>query len=385
MKLFKYSATLSLFAAIIVSGCKSDDIDNEHHYDNKLYVSSESVCSDLLIKADVVEASREISYRIAAPVGEDIQINFDAAPQLAATYNLIYKDDAVALADKYYEIPQKTVTIKAGDISSDNVVVNFKNTNELDDSRRYVLPVTITDAGNISVLESKRTVYYVFKGAALINVVANIRKMYFPINWKSNVYGLSTVTVEALLRASDWVDGRENALSSVFGIEGTFLIRIGDADRPRNQLQLVAPGGNFPSPNAAPGLPTNEWVHIAVVYDATSGERIYYQNGAVVASDKGASGSFSLSSGCYIGYSYDATRWLPGEISELRVWKKQRTAEEIASGMYYVDPTTDGLIAYWKFNEGTGNVIHDHSGNGNDITGSAVPEWVNVELPEKDN
>lgn len=126
--------------------------------------------------------------------------------------------------------------------------------------------------------------------------------------------------------------------------------------RPRNQLQLVAPGGNFPSPNAAPGLPTNEWVHIAVVYDATSGERIYYQNGAVVASDKGASGSFSLSSGCYIGYSYDATRWLPGEISELRVWKKQRTAEEIASGMYYVDPTTDGLIAYWKFNEGTGNV-----------------------------
>ena len=32
------------------------------------------------------------------------------------------------------------------DSSSDDVVVNFKNTNKLDKSRRYVLPVTITDA-----------------------------------------------------------------------------------------------------------------------------------------------------------------------------------------------------------------------------------------------
>lgn len=65
-----------------------------------------------------------------------------------------------------YEIPVKSVTIKAGDISSDDVVVNFKNTNQLDKSRRYVLPVTITDA-DIEVLDSKRTALFYIQGCGI--------------------------------------------------------------------------------------------------------------------------------------------------------------------------------------------------------------------------
>lgn len=381
MKLFKYS--FLLYMAAIAFGCQSNNIDDEHNYTNQLYITSEAVCSDLLIKDDVIESTREIEYRIAKPAESDIQMSFEAVPSMTAAYNLSYNDSAIALAEKYYEIPQKTAVIKAGDVTGENVIINFKNTNELDSDYRYVLPVTITSASNIDVLQSKRTVYYVFKGAALINVVANIKKVYFPVRWASDVTSLSTITVEALVRSSDWEAGRDNALSSVFGIEGNFLIRIGDADRPRNQLQLVAPGGNFPNPNVAPGLPTNEWVHIAVVYDATTKERLYYQNGVLVASDNAASRAVNISSGCYVGYSYDDSRWLPGEISELRIWSVQRKAEEIASSAYYVNPNTEGLIAYWKFNEGSGNVIHDYTENGNDITGNGEPTWVNVELPEK--
>lgn len=382
MKLLRNSMMLLASAVFMMTGCQSNDIDNEHHYDNKLYISSEGVCSDLLIRADITESSREISYRLASPAAEDIQIHVGAIPSLAATYNLIYDDNAIALGDEYYEIPEKTVTIKAGDISGDNVVINFRNTNQLDDKKRYVLPVSFMSANNIDLLDSKRTVYYVFKGAALINVVANISKTYFPINWKSSVSGLKTITVEALVRSADWEAGRDNPLSSVFGIEGTFLVRIGDADRPRNQLQMVAPGGNFPNPNVAPGLPTNEWIHIAVVYDATTGERLYYQNGTLVASDNAASSSVSLTNGCHVGYSYAADRYLPGEISELRIWSVQRTADQIATSMYTVDPATEGLIAYWKFNEGTGNSVHDYTEHGNDLSGTGTIEWVSVELPE---
>jgi hypothetical protein len=157
--------------------------------------------------------------------------------------------------------------------------------------------------------------------------VANIKEIYFPINWKSSVNSLSTVTIEALVRSEDWVAGRDNALSSVFGIEGKFLVRIGDADRPRDQVQVVAPGGNFPGPNVVPGLPVNEWVHIAIVYDNTTKERIYYKDGVPVYKDEAASGNVSLSSGCYIGRAWDDTRWLPGDISEVRVWSVQRTAD----------------------------------------------------------
>lgn len=382
MKFYKYCFAFSALTAVIVSGCKNEDIDNEHHYDNQLYVTSAPVCEDLLIKQNVTEASREISYRIAAPAKQDIQISFDAVPSMAATYNLIYGDKTTALDSRFYEIPEKTATIKAGDISSDNIVINFKHTNELDKSKRYVLPVTILSSTNIGVLESKRTAYFVFKGAALINVVANIKGMYFPINWKSDVKSLSTVTVEVLMRSDDWVAGRENALSSIFGIEGKFLVRVGDADRPRDQVQVVAPGGNFPGPNKVPGLPVNEWVHIAIVYDNTTKERIYYRDGVAVYDDTAASGALSLTTSCYIGRAWDDTRWLPADIAEVRIWGVQRTAEQIANNPYEVDPASDGLISYWKFNEGAGNAIKDQTGHGNDITATGNPTWVNVEIPK---
>lgn len=382
MKFYKYSFVLLAFASVAVSSCKEENIDNEHHYNNKLYVSSAPVCDDLLIKATVPESSREISYRIASPVSQDIQINFDAAPAMTASYNLIYGDNATVLESQFYDIPNKTAVIKAGDVSSDNIVVNFKNTHELDKSRRYVLPVTIINASNIDVLESARTAYFIFKGAALINIVANIKGIYFPIKWKSNVGSLSTVTIEALVRSEDWVAGRDNALSSVFGIEGKFLIRVGDADRPRDQVQVVAPGGNFPGPNVIPGLPVNEWVHIAIVYDNVTKERIYYRDGVAVYKDEGASGNLSLSSGCYIGRAWDDSRWLPGDISEVRVWSVQRTAEQIATNPYEINADSEGLIAYWKFNEGAGSTVIDQTGHGNDITAVGSPTWVNVEIPK---
>lgn len=383
MKFDKISLTLFLLAAVAFTGCKNED-PAEHHFDNKLYISSAQLTDDLLIRDDIVSDSRTISARLALPAPEDVTVTFEGRPDMAARYNMVYGDNAVGLPAEYFSIPEKVISIGKGNVTGNDIVVNFTNTNELNGDLRYVLPVTVADIQGISLLESTRTVYFVFKGAALINVVADISEMYFPVNWSSsvNVSGLKTITVEALVRSSDWEAGRGNALSSVFGIEGTFLVRIGDADRPRNQLQLVNPNGNWPSPNAAPGLPVNEWIHIAVVWDATTGERIYYQNGEVVASDNAASGSVSLNSGCYVGKSYDDSRWLPGEISELRIWNIQRTQEQIASSMYTVDPTTPGLLAYWKFNEGSGNVINDATGNGTNLTGEGTPTWVNVELPE---
>lgn len=383
MKVYKYSFLYFVFMAITVTGCKDIDIDNEHHFDNKIYITTPPIFDDLLIRNVIVDYSREISCRLPMPADKNVLVKFEAAPYMTAAYNLAYHDDATALDAQYYNIPEKTSIIRTGEISGNNIVVNFMNTNKLDNSRRYVLPVTIENATNIGIVESKRTTYFVFKGAALINVVANIKSCYFPVNWKSDVSNLPTITIEALVRSSDWTAGRDNALSSIFGIEGEFLIRIGDGDRPRDQLQLDSPGGKFPNPNVAPGLPINEWTHIAVVYDAKKSERIYYINGVKVASDESAPQPISLTSKCYIGKSFDDSRWLPGEIAELRIWTVQRTAEQIAKNPYSVNPNSEGLIAYWKFNEGAGNIVKDHTGHGNDITASGSnPVWISVEIPK---
>ena len=89
----------------------------------------------------------------------------------------------------------------------------------------------------------------------------------------------------------------------------------------------------------------------------------------------------SLSSGCYIvalGMILVGCR----EIFAKSAWSVQRTAEQIATNPYEVDPASEGLVAYWKFNEGAGNVITDQTGHGNDITGSGDPTWVKVEIPK---
>ena len=144
-----------------------------------------------------------------------------------------------------------------------------------------------------------------------------------------------------------------------------------------------ANGGNWPAANAAPGLPVNEWVHIAVVWDAVNGERIYYQNGKQVAySNQKMSGSVTLTGNCYVGKSYNEERYIPGEISELRVWSVARTPEQIAGNMYGVSPESEGLVAYWKFNEGSGSTIIDHANGTNLSAVGGTPTWIPVTLPE---
>lgn len=389
MKIKRYTAVLILLAAAAFTGCKNEDLD-EFHFDNKFYISSTILNDDLLIKDDVADYTRLIETRLSQPAGVDVDVTLEAKPQWTADYNMIYRDQAVALPVENYEIVEKRIRIGAGLVAGEPVEIRFKNINTLDKKMRYVLPVTVASCDGVDRLDSRSTVYYVVRAGALINIVADITGMYFKINWSAEAQplarGMKSITVEALLRSPDWIADRGNALSTVFGVEGHFLIRIGDADRDRDQLQMVAPsGGNWPEPNAAPALPVNEWVHIAVVWDAATSERYYYQNGELVASSNSPlSGSANLvdnSNGCYIGYAWDATRYLPGQISELRVWNVQRTAEQIRENMYNVPANSPGLLAYWKFNDGAGSKVKDHA-HGTDITTSGTPTWIPVSLPE---
>jgi hypothetical protein len=405
MKQNKLRFTLALAAlvpaALVMTGCKDANVGGQHNCENKLYVSSGPVCSDLLITPEYSSTQRQITVRLAMPATEDVTVTFAARPELAAQYCMMYGDIAGALPEAHYNLPDKSRVIVRGDVSTEGLTVEFVDTDKLDANLRYVLPVVVS-SDNIGLLESARTVYFVFKGAALVNVVANIWGMNFPINWsdeaKEMVTGMTAITIEALVRSSNWEGGRGNPLSTVFGIEGYFLVRVGDANFPRNQVQLVSPHGNWPAADPGKGLPVDRFVHVALVYDTATQERIQYIDGVMVAYEQGVvSKPLTLhgqSNGCYIGYAWEDSRWMPGEMSELRVWNHQRTAEQIAKNPYYVDPASEGLVAYWKFNEGTGKVIRDHTGHGTDLTGVAAdgsfpngeafsdtPVWVPVTLP----
>ncbi|WP_418696961.1 DUF1735 and LamG domain-containing protein [Bacteroides sp.] len=379
-----YLVSMALLAGVFTA-CNDNDVEN---FDNKLYVNASTMTSTVLLKNTVPSTEGKFRISMARPEAQDVTMALKADPSLTAAYNAAYYDTAEALPENYYSVETPQTTILAGAVVSDDVVVSFKNLTDLDREKVYVLPVTISQA-SIGVLKSAGTMYYVLKGAALINTVPDITKNGIYVTWKRPevANNLKQLTAEALIRVNKF----DKMLSSIMGIEGKFLLRIGDAGIPQNQLQVATANGNLTSSDLA--LPTNEWAHIAVTYDADQGGKItVYINGKNMLEGAKDNGAINWAqtmtdegNGFWIGHSYNRERWLEGNISECRIWNRVLTQEEInvKDHFYQVEPDAEGLVSYWKFDEGAGTAIHDYTGNGNEATAVESLTWNQVELPAK--
>lgn len=375
-----YLVSIALLAAAFTA-C-SDDTEN---FDNRVYINTSVKASTVLLKTETAEG--EFHLALAKPEGHDVSVSLKDDMSLVAMYNAAYYDNAKALPAEYYSLDNTDLVIPAGTVTSESVMVKFNNLLDLDDEQVYVLPITIKQAG-IDVLQSASTMYYVLKGAALINVVGNITKNSIYVDWKNPdvANNLRQITAEALVRVNKF----DKMLTTVMGIEGQFLIRIGDAGIPQNQLQIANSDHNVSSADLA--IPVGEWTHIAVTYDADAKQMVVYINGVNKLEDTVNCGAVNWGktmtdegNGFWIGHSYNRDRWLEGEISECRIWNRVLTKEEInaKNHFYLVDPDAEGLAAYWKFDEGAGQTITDHTGNGNNGMALSPVSWLEVALPEK--
>nr|WP_044653786.1 DUF1735 and LamG domain-containing protein [Bacteroides acidifaciens] len=390
MKLNKLIMTMLAAFSITLTGCQ--DNEDGQHYDNKLFLSTAAFTQEVLFKAGDMNVEKGLSVAIAKPEAHDIKVTMAPAPELLDTYRNAYYDEAAILLPKeHYVMNERTVIIKAGAVSSNVLSIQFVNTGELDADVTYVLPVTIQSVEGIEVLQSAKNYYYVFRGASLINVVCNLNenRAYPDFNDDARFNNMKENTLEILFKASKL----EKEISTLMGIEGEYLLRIGDQGISRNQLQLATSNGNLT--NSDLQFDSNKWYHVAVTYK--EGEVKIYIDGIEKAS-KTFSKLSTVSLGtkhsdesndkprCFwIGYSYDKQRFLNGSVAEARIWNRALSAEEIQSvnHFYTVDPASEGLIAYWKFDEGEGQTVKDHSSSGYDLTIENLPKWEFVTLPEK--
>lgn len=390
MKLNKLNIAAVALAAVILTGCKNEDLSRQH-YDNKLFISASNFTDEMLIKGTMPSYEREITAGIAKPVGQDISIEFAAAPELFDHYRQAYYDqDVTLLPEQYYQFDETHTKIQAGSVTSIPVTIKFVDVNLLDKNERYVLPVTIRSVTGIEMLNSARNVYYIFKGAALINIVADIAENRAWPDWKdaTPVTDMSTFTLEALIYGNAF----KNQISTIMGIEGKFLVRAGDSGVDPAQIQVATEGSmNLTSSDLK--LEAGRWYHLAVTFD--SGSVKVYIDGVEKCSGRAGSTKVNFgvahsdeSSGkprCFwIGYSYTSDRYLDGAISEVRIWNKALTVDEINAPdhFYQVEPTSAGLVSYWKFDEGAGKTIKDQTSYGNDLTVEKELKWVTVSLPD---
>lgn len=367
------------FAVTIASSCKNDDI-YESDFDSKLYIDQSQKVSTILVKGGVGDFTKTLRVSSAKKVTQRVDLAFKVSPELVETYNNYYYEKALVLPSENYEPGKMEAYIPANGVKSTDIEITFKDLKNLDREQVYVLPVTMDKAQGAEVLASGRNHFFVFKGAALINVVGDIEANFLSVQWTKPeaLKGLQNFTVECLIRVRNF----DKLISTVCGIEGQFLLRLGDAGFPSNQLQIASSGGNWPSGESSKGLPTNEWVHIALTCSEAEGAKIF-QDGKLQSESSSKTWilNWGGNSNFFIGKSYDYNRDLRGEMSELRIWNYARSKDEIALNPYYVDPASEGLVAYWKFDEGSGSLVKDHSVNGNHAVADGALKWTQVALP----
>lgn len=394
--IFLYGLTVAI--AFVVIGCSKDEDPGTKFLENKVFISTETKVNTVLVKPDIADAVvKSIKAVLAIPATEEIELTYKVDPLMLEVYKKTYYDEnVVMLPAEYYEFTKPKAVIGKGSIRSTEAELVLKNIANLDVDETYVLPVRLSEADGMPILESGRTIYYIFKEAALINTVANMEQNYCEVAWNSRdlISNMSEITMEALVFSKAWSrEGSDSDICTLMGIEGYLLLRTGDDFYP-GQLQVAFSNEKLPGKDATKVLPLNEWIHLAVTIDGANKKLKVYVNGVLQSeTDMRSSMTFNLtrtggddSKGFCIGRSWSDNRWWQGELCECRIWNKVLTEEEInaRNHFYYVDATSEGLVAYWKFNEGDGNVVNDHSGNGNHATAKSKIVWHSVELPAKE-
>ncbi|MDP0500164.1 MAG: FG-GAP-like repeat-containing protein [Verrucomicrobiota bacterium JB022] len=128
-----------------------------------------------------------------------------------------------------------------------------------------------------------------------------------------------------------------------------------------------------------PTIDEATWRHYAIVRNPTAGTVGIFVDGVSVGSQAATLNPLN-SQGFVLGQDqdsvnggYDSNQAFLGSLDDLRIWSVVRTPTEIADHQKVIlDGDEPGLVAYWRFNEGTGTAIADETANDYDGTLNGV-------------
>ncbi|MDD4193153.1 MAG: DUF1735 and LamG domain-containing protein [Mangrovibacterium sp.] len=391
MRTRRYLKSILIVATSILlcAGCNTEGDQFDYGKEVILVTGTES---SPLVKFVVEDtpASYIVTASATGKVSEDVTVTFEQDNSLVDAYNEEHKTS-------YYSIPGSAVEmlgtqgiIKAGSASSTGVTVRVVSTEDFIDGRVYVIPVTIksVSGGKMDVLPPSQTIF--LRVSRVINFPSlDMTNTYFYGNYYAEQpVDLPTYTYEIKCYINEWHPGSEpiSRLCNFCPIDEsvTNLLRFGENGQDVNSLQWVTPGGGMIS---SARFNTGQWYTISLTFDGS--KYVMYVDGvkdAELAGSKGTTfqrlelGMSWFDSG-NPGNSYPYKQRFLGRIAEVRLWSRPLTTGELQLGICGVDPQSDGLVAYWKLNEGEGVIFHDATGNGFDMDWSKA--WQNDQQYDK--
>ena len=360
--------------ALLLTGCNDAEYDT---LSNQAYILQTNTNANsslkLTVGAEVATTTLNVRLSDVANVESRYRLVYDTA--VVNEYNRLNETPYASLPQESFSLSSEETTIEAGASVSTPITLTVPPYSEAlkASGKKYAIGFRLENtSGNASVLPSGSKIVYILDQVVIQPVVVLDQSHYVSQNLVKN-YPLTEWTVEMNINKHVLYTevGRGNN-QAIFGAgPDEIYIRFGDAPIEGNRLQIKTQGTQM---NSLALFNEHTWYHLAFV---CTGTKLYlYVNGQLDNSMDLPGKTTNVNS---INICSPSTYWLGNAMySEVRFWQRARSQAEIANNMYACDPTTPGLITYYKMNEGEGYSFRDASGNGNtaETTGQAVPEWI---------
>ncbi|ETW93645.1 MAG: hypothetical protein ETSY1_38315 [Candidatus Entotheonella factor] len=167
--------------------------------------------------------------------------------------------------------------------------------------------------------------------------------------------------------------GRQNLYDKAYNGEGAITLEA-DGRLTYYYGAQGSPANNgtdaFDSILSTEALPLNTWTHIAIVRDVDAKQLHWYINGepAGQATAKYAAAVSSTQSAS-IAKGNGRAGFFHGMMDEVRIWNRARNEKELNDTLAYrLAGNEDGLVAYWRFDENSGNSLYDQTDSACDGT-----------------
>lgn len=363
-----------VLGALLLTGCNDAEYDT---LSNQAYILQTNTNANsslkLTVGAEVATTTLNVRLSDVANVESRYRLVYDTA--VVNEYNRLNETPYASLPQESFSLSSEETTIEAGASVSTPITLTVPPYSEAlkASGKKYAIGFRLENtSGNASVLPSGSKIVYILDQVVIQPVVVLDQSHYVSQNLVKN-YPLTEWTVEMNINKHVLYTevGRGNN-QAIFGAgPDEIYIRFGDAPIEGNRLQIKTQGTQM---NSLALFNEHTWYHLAFV---CTGTKLYlYVNGQLDNSMDLPGKTTNVNS---INICSPSTYWLGNAMySEVRFWQRARSQAEIANNMYACDPTTPGLITYYKMNEGEGYSFRDASGNGNnaETNGQAVPEWI---------
>lgn len=360
--------------ALLLTGCNDAEYDT---LSNQAYILQTNTNANsslkLTVGAEVATTTLNVRLSDVANVESRYRLVYDTA--VVNEYNRLNETPYASLPQESFSLSSEETTIEAGTSVSTPITLTVPPYSKAlkASGKKYAIGFRLENtSGNASVLPSGSKIVYILDQVVIQPVVVLDQSHYVSQNLVKN-YPLTEWTVEMNINKHVLYTevGRGNN-QAIFGAgPDEIYIRFGDAPIEGNRLQIKTQGTQM---NSLALFNEHTWYHLAFV---CTGTKLYlYVNGQLDNSMDLPGKTTNVNS---INICSPSTYWLGNAMySEVRFWQRARSQAEIANNMYACDPTTPGLITYYKMNEGEGYSFRDASGNGNnaETNGQAVPEWI---------